>query len=110
MVWTAPHGGTQEARAAPVPAAEAPEAPQTGPEALNEAQQAAVEAPEPVVAVVAGPGTGKTKTLVSRIAYLVEQQGVRPDEITAVTFTNQAADEMRSGSRRGSAASGPWPR
>lgn len=82
-------------RAAPVPAAEAPEAPQTGPEMLNEAQQAAVEAPEPVVAVVAGPGTGKTKTLVSRIAYLVEQQGVRPDEITAVTFTNQAADEMR---------------
>lgn len=49
---------------------------------------------EPVVAVVAGPGTGKTKTLVNRIAYLVEQQGVKPDEITAVTFTNQAADEM----------------
>lgn len=43
----------------------------------------------------AGPGTGKTKTLVNRIAYLVEQQGVKPDEITAVTFTNQAADEMR---------------
>src|SRR5699024_3644052 len=44
---------------------------------------------------VAGPGTGKTKTLVARIAYLVEQRGVRPDEITAVTFTNQAAAEMR---------------
>ena len=50
---------------------------------------------EQAVAVVAGPGTGKTKTLVARIAYLVEQQGVKPGEITAVTFTNQAAAEMR---------------
>lgn len=47
------------------------------------------------VAVAAGPGTGKTKTLVSRIAWLVEDQGVKPQEITAVTFTNQAAREMR---------------
>ena len=62
---------------------------------LNPAQQAAVTATEPVVAVVAGPGTGKTKTLVARIAYLIEQRGVKPDEITAVTFTNQAAAEMR---------------
>ena len=45
--------------------------------------------------MVAGPGTGKTKTLVDRIAWLVEEQGVRPGEITAVTFTNQAAAEMR---------------
>lgn len=62
---------------------------------LNHAQQAAVEAEEPAVAVVAGPGTGKTKTLVARIAHLIEQRGVKPDEITAVTFTNQAAAEMR---------------
>lgn len=62
---------------------------------LNPEQQAAASAREPVVAVVAGPGTGKTKTLVSRIAYLVEERGVRPGEITAVTFTNQAAAEMR---------------
>ena len=47
------------------------------------------------MAVVAGPGTGKTKTLVDRIAWLVEERGVRPGEITAVTFTNQAAAEMR---------------
>ncbi len=64
-------------------------------EALNAQQQAAVTAPERAVAVVAGPGTGKTKTLVARIAYLVEEQGVKPSEITAVTFTNQAAAEMR---------------
>ncbi len=62
---------------------------------LNLQQQAAVAAKEPVVAVIAGPGTGKTNTLVSRIAYLIEERGIKPDEITAVTFTNQAAAEMR---------------
>ena len=64
-------------------------------ESLNEQQLAAVHAQQPCVAVVAGPGTGKTKTLVARIVWLIEQQGVRPEEITAVTFTNQAAAEMR---------------
>ena len=64
-------------------------------ETLNTQQQAAVCAVQKTVAVVAGPGTGKTKTLVARIAYLVENLGVKPDEITAVTFTNQAAAEMR---------------
>ena len=61
----------------------------------NPQQQAAISAEERTVAVVAGPGTGKTKTLVDRIAWLVEERGVRPGEITAVTFTNQAAAEMR---------------
>ena len=64
-------------------------------ETLNPEQRAAVTSQAPVTAVIAGPGTGKTKTLVSRIAWLVEEQGVRPGEITAVTFTNQAAAEMR---------------
>ena len=63
--------------------------------ALNEEQRLAVEAEEAVVMVVAGPGTGKTATLVSRIAYLIEEKKVRPRDITAVTFTNQAAAEMR---------------
>ena len=63
---------------------------------MNEGQLAAITASAPVVMVTAGPGTGKTKTLVERIAWLVEQQGIRPEEITAVTFTNQAASEMRS--------------
>lgn len=74
------------------PAAEVSDKPS---EQLNPEQQAAVTAEEPVVAVVAGPGTGKTKTLVARIAWLVEERGVKPGEITAVTFTNQAASEMR---------------
>ena len=76
-------------------AAPQPEAPAPAGDMLNPAQQAAVEAEEPAVAVVAGPGTGKTKTLVARIAHLIERRGVKPDEITAVTFTNQAAAEMR---------------
>lgn len=64
-------------------------------EALNCEQKTAVETSAPAAAVIAGPGTGKTKTLVSRIAHLVEERGVKPSEITAVTFTNLAADEMR---------------
>lgn len=48
-----------------------------------------------VTAVIAGPGTGKTKTLVSRIQYMVKEKGVKPADITAVTFTNKAAAEMR---------------
>lgn len=65
------------------------------PEAFNRRQIEAVTAAASTVAVIAGPGTGKTKTLVERIAYLLEQRGVSPKEITAVTFTNRAAAEMR---------------
>lgn len=67
----------------------------SGREVLNEAQEQAVTAVERAIAVVAGPGTGKTKTLVSRLAYLLENRRVKPSEITAVTFTNQAAGELR---------------
>ena len=65
-------------------------------DALNPQQQQAVTAREQAVAVIAGPGTGKTKTLVEHIAYLVDALGVKSGEITAVTFTNQAAAEMRT--------------
>ena len=65
-------------------------------ETLNPRQMEAVTSSAAVTAVTAGPGTGKTRTLVDRIAWLVEEQGVRPGEITAVTFTNQAAAEMRA--------------
>lgn len=71
------------------------DASKSGLAALNMEQQRAATASERVVAVIAGPGTGKTKTLISRIEYLISNLGVRPDEITAVTFTNQAAAEMR---------------
>lgn len=62
---------------------------------LNPEQREAVLARDPAVAVIAGPGTGKTKTLVSRAAHLIQECGVNPSQITAVTFTNRAADEMR---------------
>ncbi|NLW07454.1 MAG: UvrD-helicase domain-containing protein [Clostridia bacterium] len=65
------------------------------PYGLNQQQWEAVSSPSPAIAVIAGPGTGKTKTLISRIAYLIEECGVQPSQVTAVTFTNKAANEMR---------------
>ena len=62
---------------------------------LNSQQRQAVTDPASCLAIVAGPGTGKTKTLVARIRYLLEERGIRPQDITAVTFTNKAAAEMR---------------
>lgn len=64
-------------------------------ENLNERQEQAVRSVERTIAVIAGPGTGKTKTLISHLLYLLEVRKVKPSEITAVTFTNQAAGEMR---------------
>ncbi len=61
----------------------------------NSEQLAAASAPEPIIAVAAGPGTGKTKTLVDRILFLLSEGGAKPSEITAVTFTREAAREMR---------------
>jgi DNA helicase II / ATP-dependent DNA helicase PcrA len=61
---------------------------------LNTSQTQAVTATARHLLLVAGPGTGKTLTIVRRIAYLL-QQGVSPEQIIAVTFTNRAAREMR---------------
>lgn len=66
----------------------------------NAAQAEAIESAHGVTAVIAGPGTGKTFTLTERIARLIEKYGARPEEITAVTFTNQAAAEMRQRLRK----------
>ena len=62
---------------------------------LNLQQQAAVTCVDRPLLIVAGPGTGKTRTLTQRIAYLVTAQGVPPEQILAITFTNKAAAEMQ---------------
>ncbi len=61
---------------------------------LNAQQREAVEQTGRCIAVIAGPGTGKTRTLIARLHYLLEVRKIPPEEITAVTFTNKAAEEM----------------
>lgn len=61
---------------------------------LNEEQRRAVEIGDGPVLIVAGPGTGKTKTLTARIAHLVSSAQVEPQQILALTFTKKAAEEM----------------
>ena len=62
---------------------------------LNESQRRAVVTTEGPVMIVAGPGTGKTLTIVRRIAHLIHEKNIRPEQIVAITFTNRAAQEIR---------------
>ena len=63
---------------------------------LNEMQRKAVSYGKGPLLILAGAGSGKTRVLVYRVAHLIRNKGVDPDEVLLVTFTNKAAGEMKN--------------
>jgi len=76
------------------PISQSPNLPASYLAGLNDEQRAAVTCTDQDVIIVAGPGTGKTRTLTVRIAHLLLAKGVAPENMLAITFTNKAAAEM----------------
>jgi superfamily I DNA/RNA helicase len=64
-------------------------------EGMNTEQAESTQHAEGPAVVLAGPGTGKTKVLTHRIAWLIDERGINPDHVLAITFTNKAAEEMQ---------------
>ncbi|HAV11079.1 MAG TPA: ATP-dependent DNA helicase PcrA, partial [Candidatus Moranbacteria bacterium] len=62
---------------------------------LNKEQALAASTVNGPMLIIAGAGSGKTKTLTHRVAYLIKEAGIRPSNILTVTFTNKAAQEMK---------------
>lgn len=77
-------------------------------DSLNQQQKEAVTATEKQILVIAGAGSGKTKVLVSRAAWLIEQQHQDPRQLMAVTFTNKAANEMKERLERSTGIDSRW--
>ena len=65
-------------------------------DSLNNKQKEAVINTDGPMLILAGAGSGKTKVLTTKIAYLIEEKGIDPYNILAITFTNKAANEMKS--------------